>query len=213
MSAVRCPVCEHFLEETSAACRGCGFSLPLADAHYGACPQATARVSDHAGLLTRGARAALMKAGIEFEQRFPGLRLTVLVHELPPGVPRRPYLFWMFNRCGLHTAIEKGGANRHVLLWIDPGELQVSAMVGYGLEPLVSEELLSQVLEAAVTPMTTGQWAQAGLAFIGALDSALADLQSRLPAIFGWFPEETWTALEEDSDPMEKGLTSGAVVY
>lgn len=157
----------------------------------------------------------LKKASIEFEQRFPGLRLTTLVHEAPPGVQPRAYLFWIFNRCGLHSAIEKGGSNKHVMLWIDPGSGQgkMSAMVGYGLEPIVSDSLLNQALQASAGPASTGQWAQAGVAFIESLDHALADLQTRLPTLFGWFPEHTWTALEDGVDPLEKDLSAGTLAY
>lgn len=208
-----CPVCEHSLEETSATCPGCGFCLTLADAHFGTCPQAGVHVSDPARYLSLRAKLTLIKASIDFEQRFPGLRLTTLLHEAPSGVPPRPYFFWMFNRCGLHSAIEKGGSNRHVMLWIDPGTGKISAMVGYGLEPIVSDSLLAQALEAAAGPASTGQWAQAGISFIQSLDRALADIQTHLPTLFGWFPEATWTALEDDFDPMEKDLSSATLVY
>jgi uncharacterized membrane protein YgcG len=185
----------------------------MADAHYGACLQAVAQVTDHARHLSWTGRSALIKATLEFEQRFPSLQFTTLIHDVPAGVPRRPYLFWLFNRCGLHTALQKGGTNRHVLLWISPETRQLSAILGYGLEPLVSDLILKNALATAAPQVTAGQWAQAGISFVRALDRGLVELQSNLPTTFGWFPEDTWSALEDDLNPLEVERTSGALVY
>jgi hypothetical protein len=213
LEGVLCPVCEHPLEETSAACSGCGFSLSLADAHYGTCLQAVPQVTDHARHISRTGRSSLIKATLEFEQRFPSLQCTTLIHDVPSGVPRRPYLFWLFNRCGLHSALQKGGTNRHVMLWISPETRLLSAIIGYGLEPLVSDRVLNDALAAAAPHVTSGHWAQAGIAFVHALDHGLVVLQSNLPTTFGWFPEGTWTALEDDLHPLEADRSSGALVY
>ena len=150
---------------------------------------------------------------MEFEQRFPGLQFTTLIHDAPAGVPPRPYLFWLFNRCGLHSALEKGGANRYVLFWIAPNTRQAAVIIGYGLEPLLSDQILSEALAAAAPHVTSGRWSQAGVAFARSLDQSLVELHSQLPAVFGWFPENSWSALEDDVNPLEEDRTSGVLVY
>jgi hypothetical protein len=213
LAPVRCPACDCPLEETSASCPGCGFSLSLADAHYGAAPQASPRVADPQGHLSRASRATLLKAVCDFEQRFPSLRFTALFLETPSGVPARPFLFWLFNRCGIHSSLEKAGANRHILLWIDPAAPRLASMIGYGLEPLVPDECLQAAIDSA-SHLAATQPARAAVAFLRRLDLELADLHARLPSIFGWFPEDTWSDPADDLDPfLEPRFESGVVAY
>ena len=208
-----CPACEHPLEETTAACAKCGFSLSQADAQFGAALQAQPRLTDPQGHLSKSGRSSVLKATLEFEQRFPTIPITTLIHVAPEGTPRQPYLFWLFNRSGLHTALEKAGANRHILLWIDPDSCHLSAILGYGLEPLVPDSLIQVSLATAIPLAHSGQTAQAAIAFMRQLDLGLVNLQSQLPEIFGWSPEGTWSALEDETDPREMDRADGILSY
>ncbi len=208
-----CPACEHPLEETIAACAKCGFSLSQADAQFGAALQAQPRLTDLQGHLSKSGRTSIHKATLEFEQRFPAIPFTTLIHVAPEGTPYRPYLFWLFNRSGLHTALEKAGANRHILLWIDPDACHLSAILGYGLEPLVPDSIIQESLAAARPLAQSGQVAPAAIAFMRQLDLGLVNLQSQLPEIFGWSPEGTWSALEDEMDPREMDRADGILTY
>ena len=208
-----CPACEHPLEETIAACAKCGFSLSQADAQFGAVLQAQPRLTDLQGKLSKSSRTSVLKATLEFEQRFPTIPFTTLIHVAPEGTPYRPYLFWLFNRSGLHTALEKAGANRHILLWIDPDACHLSAILGYGLEPLVPDSLIQESLATARPLAQSGQVAPAAIAFMRQLDLGLVNLQSQLPEIFGWSPEGTWSALEDEMDPREMDRADGILTY
>jgi hypothetical protein len=210
---VLCPACEHLLEESTATCAGCGFSLSQADAQFGAVPFAQPRLTDLQNHLSKSGRALILKATLEFEQRFPSLPLTTLIHVAPRGIPNRPYLFWLFNRSGLHNALEKGGANRHIVLWIDPGAGYLAAMLGYGLEPLVPDSLIQDALATARSLALAGQIPQAAVAFIRQLDTGLVNLQSQLPEIFGWFPDGIWSPLEDALDPQDSDHANGMLAY
>lgn len=208
-----CPACEHPLEETTVACAKCGFSLSQADAFFGTPLQAQLHLTDLQNHLSKSGRTSVLRATLEFEQRFPTIPLTTLIHVAPEGTHLQSYLFWLFNRSGLHTALEKAGANRHVLLWIDPEACRLSAMIGYGLEPLIPDSLIQEALAAARPLALSDQTAQAAIAFIHQLDLGLANLQSQLPDVFGWFPEGTWSALEDDIDPEERDQEDGILSY
>lgn len=210
---MRCPACEHPIEETTALCASCGFNLSQADAHFGATLQAKPRLTDLQSHLSRSGRIAVLKATLEFEQRFPNIAFTTLIHVPSSNFPTRPYLIWLFNRSGLHSALQKGGSNRHILLWINPDTCQLSVVLGYGLEPLVPDSLIQEALTAANPPAKSDQHANAAVAFIRQLDVGLAKLQSELPRIFGWFPHGTWRSLEDDFDTEEDDFADDVLTY
>lgn len=208
-----CPACERQLEETTATCPGCGFSLSQADTQFGAVPLIQPRLTDLQGHLSKSNRTSLLKATLGFEQRFPSVPFTTLIHTAPEGTPCSPYLFWLFNRSSLHTALEKGGSNRHILLWIDPDAGHLSVIIGYGLEPILPDSLIQDALTAARPLALAGQTTQATIAFIHQLDVGLVNLQSQLPTIFGWFPEGYWSALEDEVDRQDLDFADGILSY
>jgi hypothetical protein len=190
---VLCPACERQLEETTATCPGCGFSLSQADTQFGAVPLIQPRLTDLQGHLSKSNRTSLLKATLGFEQRFPSVPFTTLIHTAPEGTPCSPYLFWLFNRSSLHTALEKGGSNR--------------------LEPILPDSLIQDALTAARPLALAGQTTQATIAFIHQFDVGLVNLQSQLPTIFGWFPEGSWSALEDEVDRQDLEFADGILSY
>lgn len=121
------------------------------------------------------------------EHRFPQLRLAVALVRAPAGTPLGVYTFWLFNRGGLSSPVEKGPDNHLILLVIDPGEGidgQAAAMIGYGLEPLISREQLSKCLACAAPGLVRGRFAAAAADFFNAVEPILhATCEStRLPA-------------------------------
>lgn len=124
------------------------------------------------------------------ENRFPQLRLAVALQRAPAGVPLGVYTFWLFNRGGLSSPVERGGDNHLVLLVIDPGDGadgQAAAMLGYGLEPLISREQLSDCLASASSELARGRFAAASVVFFSVIEPILfAACQNTSSAAAEW---------------------------
>lgn len=158
-------------------------------------------LTDEGRLLSRSEVTRLRQVLREFEQRFPQLRISVVIRSPDQTYNRTAYLFWMFNRGGLHSAVEKAGNNRHVLVWLDPEVRGLSAMIGYGLEPLVSEEMLTNAIAAAGPRVDAWRPVQAVGAFCQALGSSLADTAESFDRVFGWDLKGDWVPLDGSENP------------
>ena len=202
---MHCPSCEHPLEEHSAACPGCGFTLGRVDALFPEVPALAHPLTDTKRVLRKRERHALTRRVADFEERLPPLRLSVLRREAPPGVPRGVYLFWLFNRCDLHSPMERAGRNHHLLLWLQPEQKRLAIMPGYGLEPLVPDSALAAALAAAAPCVASGRFAQGLAACIERLQDEFERLHAQLPRVFGWAPEESWSPIEAEHLPVSGG--------
>jgi uncharacterized membrane protein YgcG len=189
---VRCPACRAPAIESDAACRQCGFSLEVADRTFGIAPALQAPIADTTGSLGTFAQRRAAQVIEDVERHFPQLHIAVVLMEVPQQVPLVPYAFWIFNRGGLSSAVEKGGENRLVMLLIDTSSDRAIAMVGYGLEPFIQEVHLQSCLQAAEQPLRRGRFAQAIESFARELDRQLLDLWRLMPKQFGLAQEARW---------------------
>lgn len=92
--------------------------------------------------------------------------------------------------------MEKGGACRRFLLWIDPATPHLGAICGYGIEPLLPAQHLKECLHAAGDHAAAGLHARAARAFIRELEVRLTRLRLTLPQTFGWADAFLWTSLD-----------------
>ncbi|MFC5456767.1 TPM domain-containing protein [Prosthecobacter fluviatilis] len=178
--------------ETDAACGQCGFSLEVADRAFGIAPALQRPIADVAGVL--GA-LAVRRAGhviAEVERRFPQVGIAVVLMAVPVEAPLLPFAFWLFNRGSLSSAVDKGGANRLVMLLVDTGSDRAMTMVGYGLEPFVQETCLQSCLQAAEQPLRRRRYGQAIESFARELDRQLVELCRLVPRQFGLVDEALW---------------------
>ncbi len=196
-----CPACQQPLHEAAPACAACGFSLAACDAAFGPLPLIEPPVTDLTGLLSRAGRAQVAAAAAEFGRRFPQASASLLLAAKPAAAPTRPWLFWVFNRSGLHSPLEKGGACRRFLLWIDPESRHLAVMCGYGFEPLLPSQTLKEALSIAAGYAASAQHARAAVAFIRELGHRLTRLHLTLPRTFGWSEESVWFSLDDTSSP------------
>ena len=194
-----CPACQQPVHETTAACGVCGFSIQDGDAAFGAPPLVERPITDPDDFLGRAGRQQVAQEIAEFHQRFPQCDVTLLVLPKPATAVARPWLFWLFNRGGLHSVMEKGGACRRLLLWIDPETRRLAVICGYGLEPLLPAHGLRDCLHSAGDHAASGQFARAGLAFLRELSLRLTHLHHTLPRTFGWVEPHLWCSLEAES--------------
>jgi hypothetical protein len=198
LSQVNCPACDQTLNESDPACSCCGFCLDQADATFGLPPRIVAPITDHDHHLSSAARRRLRTAIRAFVKRYPQVQLTLLLHDKPEGHQDKAYLFWLFNRSTTHTAMQTGGGNRQLLLWIQPTARLAALMPGYGLEPILSpEQHLTPCLQAGHSQLAKGQIANAALAIIDQLQQQLQNLATQLPTTFGWAPDELWQSMDD----------------
>lgn len=181
---MHCPACNKPTFETAEVCE-CGFSLEALDRLCGMAPQLEDGVSD----LTQEFRVRQIE-GIHrvierLERVFPQVRFAVVTCQPPPGIPLALYTFWLFNRGGLSSAVERAGMNRWVLLSLNTGAAGAAAMIGYGLEPFVAADQLAASLQAMRPYMASGEHGRAVEAFLLAMEPQLVEAAADLDLAFG----------------------------
>jgi uncharacterized membrane protein YgcG len=147
---MRCPSCHAPLQERSSCCPQCQFDLESAGRGFGLCPVLQAPLTDLAEALSPHQARVMQKALAAFPQRFPQMLFHVVIAKLPEEQKVGAVAFWLFNQGGLCTPMEKGGSCQDALLLLDVEHDRAACIIGYGLEPFVSQETLDQITQAAL---------------------------------------------------------------
>jgi uncharacterized membrane protein YgcG len=145
---MRCPYCSNPALESLQECPRCGFALHKLDALFGALPRLSPCISDEAALFHAKDIKKLKQDLKSFHEKFPQLFLHIVTTRLNVGASLTAYAFWIFNKAGICNELEKGGDNRNVLLMIDAVNARAVLIVGYGLEPFISEQQLGDAVAA-----------------------------------------------------------------
>jgi len=182
---MRCPACQQETFETADQCAQCGFSLPALEKLMGFAPNLKPDVTDMAGELTKKELNMVRRGIARLEHRFPQLRCAVVVSSTPPNITLPLHAFWLFNKGGLTSAVERGGANRLVLIVLDPEADKLACMIGYGLEPFVSEGRLIASLQAALPFLAADEPGAGIVACIAHLEVHLAEVAVSIDKAFG----------------------------
>ena len=157
---MRCPYCQTDLRETVAECPGCKLNLSRAATLLGPVPRFEQGVSDHTRALAEKDTNRILKRIATIEQRFPQVTIQIICQNFPDEHPFSLYVFWIFNLGGLSSATEKAGDNHTILLTLDPVACKSAIMVGYGLEPFLTETAINHVLELAEPAWIDRAWAE-----------------------------------------------------
>lgn len=189
---MRCPACRNPALEHDASCRQCGFSLEALGPVLGIPPMLDAPLADVAGVLSDRERRAALRTVHALHVHFPQISFAAVMMELPAEVPLAIQAFWLFNRGSLFSAVERAGDNHGVLLLLDTSRQQAATMIGYGLEPFVTEMMLEICLTAASASLGKGHHGAAIEAFIRELERQLIPLAQKLPAVFGYVADGLW---------------------
>jgi uncharacterized membrane protein YgcG len=189
---MQCPACRQKLTETEVICGHCQFSLGALSAQLGIPPQLTPPVADLAEVLTRKEKKALVQEIEQMEQRFPDIVGIAVFADIPETLSPELYAFWLFNRASLFSSVEQGGSNHGVLLLIDAAKSRATAMIGYGLEPLIPEQTLEICLIGASHHLKKGNRAAAAEAFFRELPRQLLELSATWPKLFGYSETHPW---------------------
>lgn len=177
---MKCPNCKALLPAPdSASCPACGLSLAAAELLLGIAPTLTAPVADMAGVFSDSARRRIELLSHRIRERLPQVRVAVVTTDQAPAeLPLSVYAFWLLNRSGICSAVERGGANHFVLLVIQVAEEsgkagRAACMIGYGLEPHVPDDALADSLSAASSDLVRGNWEAAAISFFSHLEPKL----------------------------------------
>lgn len=187
---MKCPNCHQILTENSPDCPSCQFSLSKLDAYLGITAPA---LTEHATDLTQSISPAeirrLNNRLSRYQKRFPQCRFAVIFDKTPNTLTPEVYTFWLFNRAGLTHIMKKEGECFLVLLFIDPARMQASAMIGYGLEPLIPQETLQNWIQQTESALKSKQFIPAAFHFFAKATDDLQKLPAKLQQAFGWLED------------------------
>ncbi|HEX4737002.1 MAG TPA: YgcG family protein [Allosphingosinicella sp.] len=110
-------------------------------------PKLTGRVVDTAGLLTAQDQAALTQKLAAVEQATSRQLVVATVPNLQ-GYPIEDYGYQLGRAWG----IGQKGANNGVILLVSKDDRKVRIEVGYGLEPILTDALSSQIIQDQILP-------------------------------------------------------------
>jgi hypothetical protein len=155
---IECPYCHTPLRETSPECSGCQMDLEKLARAMGPTPVILAGISDGCNLFSRPETKRLSKVISAYQSRFPQCRLHVITRIFDQKAELPPIIFWIFNRADLSEGTSKQGKNRDIVILIEPKRKQAAMIVGYGLEPILPQQALDQIIERAQPYLTSGEY-------------------------------------------------------
>lgn len=156
-----CPHCQKPLAEDAPSCPSCSLSLEGVTALLGPVPLLNRGLADTTDTLSRKQQKSIQSAITQFERTFPHSHLNIVVRELDPQFKLSTHLFWLFNTAGLSSSDSQFEKNQDLLLILDPATQRLGLMVGYGLEPFLSSEAITEFLASARPSLEAGQPAEA----------------------------------------------------
>ncbi len=169
----RCPVADD------PACPECGLSMPELDHKFGVVPRHSQEITDSAGFFSARERGKLRRHLHLLHGRFPEIRLSVFSCNVP-NRPARPYGFWLFNRCRFHEVGLKLGRCHSLLLLFNRADSTVSLTGGYGLEGVLDERALEEILRAAVPAWSQAAYLEGTLRMLAELTDQLRKAHERV---------------------------------
>ncbi len=208
VATVRCPACQQAVYEDTPTCPHCGLVLGVLDRAFGVPPIIGESVCDLRRQLSKKERKELGRMVDRFGRRFPQVTVVVVLCKPPEGVPLAGYTFWIFNHSRAVSLLERGGENRQVMLTLDLEAEQVACMIGYGLEPLIPEAELREVIQAGLEPLGKRGVLAGVEAMMGRLEAVLIRVSQALPTQFGLEGE-----VMESLDQLEVRVRPAALYY
>lgn len=106
------------------------------------------RVSDQANLLSPETEAELNRLISQLERKNGNEIAVVTVIDTAPSASPKQFATTLFNRWG----IGKRGANNGVLFLISKGDRRVEIETGYGLQTILSDAKVSNIIREQITP-------------------------------------------------------------
>lgn len=162
----------------------------------GAMPRIMPGIQDLAAVLTKRELLKLQRRVQVFEARFPQVRFHMVAQSFATDHPMDLYAFWMFNSGVLSEEAHKGAENRDILLLLDPLNMRIALMVGYGLEIYLPQRSLDQLLIALDPQLRQQKWLAAMMGMVDGIDRLMETAAKRIA-------EETGVVTEFDPDRIQ----------
>jgi len=122
-------------------------------------------ILDAAGILNEREIGRIEAARDRLRRRFPQFQWRVCTVVLPPESNLSIFGFWLLNACPLHSKETAEDRASTVLLLINAGTGQVSAVRGYAAESCLSDDDWKAILETMAEPWRTGDPVEAVIRF------------------------------------------------
>ncbi|MDB4354024.1 TPM domain-containing protein [Akkermansiaceae bacterium] len=142
-------------------------------------------ISDGCQLFNKSEAKKLAKTIRTYQALFPQSRLHVVSRTFDQKADIPVILFWVFNRAGLSEESSKQGKNRDVVILIEPKRKQAAMMVGYGLEPILPQEALDQIIERTEPHLSSEDYLTAMEIAIDSLIELMKSVSTELPHSVG----------------------------
>jgi hypothetical protein len=139
-------------------------------------PRIHREVHDTTRQLTESQQKDIRKHIFRMRTKYPQLYVQVLLHSFPPPHPMRTQVFWMFNAAGFSGDTRRGPDNHTLLIAIDPGRREAALMPGYGLEPFLDEDFLTDLLASSDNCWKRGDWPGGVFSLLDMLDPHLENI-------------------------------------
>jgi len=140
---------------------------------FGAVPRIHREVHDDVGVLTAHQTKDMQMQIMRMREKYPQLHVQVLFYSTSKEYPVRTQVFWLFNAAAFAGDIHRGGDNHTFLVAIDPLIGEAALMPGYGLEPMLDEDILGEMLNCVEDYWADGDWVGGVLCILDMLDERL----------------------------------------
>jgi hypothetical protein len=194
---IACPYCQNSIMETESECPQCGIDGEKLVRIMGPMPVIFGGVTQDGKLLSDRQVKRLRKVTDQYQRRFPQCRLHLMVRSFPQEMEFSVILFWIFNQAGLSSQESKGGQNRDVVILVEPRRAQAGLIVGYGLEPLLSQEAMDEIVAGARGELVNQDFAGAFEVMVDRLTNHLREISLNLPEAVGL---QAKLAVDESND-------------
>lgn len=200
---MHCPYCQAPAFESTPQCPHCGFSLDRVAAYYGVMPRLAPGLSDLAGLFRPRDARRIHDATARLHDRFPQITFSIVTTTLQPTQPLTAYAFWIFNRGGICPDLDRGGKSRDLLLTLDSANARASLIIGYGLEPFVSQAQLQDIVNQGAPHFARDHWVDGVVTVVDAATRTLSVVQASLEKTYGLDPRSLQAPSASASGPGE----------
>jgi len=182
---ITCPYCNSQLAESSQSCPNCQMDSKKVSNLLGPPPFLDAAVTDFTGNLTVSQQKRIRRAIFHYNDRLPQCQFACVLRTFPENIPLRTSLFWVFNSGAISNAESKSGENRDILLAIDPTNNKAGIIIGYGLEPFISQQEIDHILKNSQPLLEKRNFTQATLNIIKDYTHLLEQKSKTIPTLFG----------------------------
>jgi uncharacterized membrane protein YgcG len=158
---MNCPHCSSLITSAQPVCPQCGFSAAAIRGYLGSDWVRLARITDNAQLLSLKHTRHLETVLDDFERRFPQCFMAAYVGALPDNLTLPDLGFWLINHGAFHTHQISRRNDFGIVLIIDPVRRQAGFTLGYGLESVLKETVLTQALQKLQPLLLKGAFASA----------------------------------------------------